>query len=126
MKTKKWVWQDKNFPNFPYNSDELIDTISEISLNIGRINEITSYLEPNSVKDIQIEAISNEILSSHEIEGNYLDRDSVVSSVKKVIDPTFDLADDKSTHNTDALVQVMQDAIQNKIMSILKSRSSHI
>ena len=113
MKTKKWVWQDKNFPNFPYNSDELIDTISEISLNIGRINEITSYLEPNSVKDIQIEAISNEILSSHEIEGNYLDRDSVVSSVKKAIDPTFDLADDKSTHNTDALVQVMQDAIKN-------------
>jgi len=42
-----------------------------------------------------------------------LDRDSVVSSVKKAIDLTFDLTNDKSTHNTDALVQVIQDAIQN-------------
>ena len=113
MKIKKWVWQDSNFPNFPYNTDELIDIISELSLNTGRLNEITSYLEPNSFKKIQIEAMSNEILSSNEIEGNYLDRESVVSSVKKAIDPAFDSANDKSTHNTDALVQVIQDAALN-------------
>jgi len=113
MQIKKWIWQHDAFPTFPYNADELIEIISEISLNIGRMNEIASYLKPNNFKNLQIEAISNEILSSNEIEGNYLDRDSVVSSVRKAIDPTFDLIDDKSTHNSDALVQIIQDATLN-------------
>lgn len=112
---KKWVWQHKNYPNFPYNHVELDALLSEVSRNTGILEGTLNTLSSDSTTTIQIDAVTNEILASSEIEGEILSRDSVRSSVRKRLDETFDYSKDKSTHHTDGLVDVLIDSSFNHL-----------
>lgn len=110
---KKWVWQHENYPNFPYSNAELDALLSEVSRNTGVLEGTLNTLSSNSTTTIQIDAVTNEILASSEIEGEILSRDSVRSSVRKWLDETFDYSKDKSTHHTDGLVEILIDSSFN-------------
>lgn len=110
---KKWIWQHKNYPNFPYNHAELDALLSQVSRNTGMLEGTLNTLSLDSTTTIQIDAVTNEILASSEIEGEILSRDSVRSSVRKRLDETFDYSNDSSTHHTDGLVDILIDSSFN-------------
>jgi len=111
--TKKWIWQHKNYPNFPYSHAELDSLLSKLSRNTGILEGTISSLNADNITSIQIDAVTNEIVASSEIEGEILNRDSVRSSVRKRLDDTFDYINDSSTYHTDGLVDVLMDSSFN-------------
>tara|TARA_Y100001935_G_scaffold230474_1_gene210838 strand:- start:535 stop:1635 length:1101 start_codon:yes stop_codon:yes gene_type:complete len=77
----KWNWEQPEWPtfNFSIDNEKEIEFIKQASLMTGAI----SVINRDSLKDIEIELISEEALKTSEIEGEYLDRKSIQSSIKK-------------------------------------------
>ena len=113
MEEKKWIWEHKNYPNFQHNHTELDAVLSQVSRNTGILEGTINTLNTSNTTSIQLDAVTNEILASSEIEGEILNRDSVRSSVQKKLDETFDYTNDRSTHHTDGLVDVLIDSSFN-------------
>ena len=113
MEEKKWIWEHKNYPNFQHNHTELDAVLSQASRNTGILEGTINTLNTSNTTSIQLDAVTNEILASSEIEGEILNRDSVRSSVQKKLDETFDYTNDRSTHHTDGLVDVLIDSSFN-------------
>jgi len=113
MEEKKWIWEHTDYPNFQYNHTELDTVLSQVSRNTGILEGTIHTLNTSNTTSIQLDAATNEILASSEIEGEILNRDSVRSSVRKKLDETFDYTNDRSTHHTDGLVDVLIDSSFN-------------
>ena len=113
MEEKKWIWEHNNYPNFQYNHSKLDTVLSQVSRNTGILEGTVNTLNTSNTTSIQLDAVTNEILASSEIEGQILNRDSVRSSVRKKLDETFDYTNDRSTHHTDGLVDVLIDSSFN-------------
>ena len=111
--TKKWIWQHLSYPSFPYDHKALDTALSQVTRNTGVLEGTVSTLDYSNTTSIQIDAVTNEILASSEIEGEILSRDSVRSSVRKKLDESFDYTNDRSTHHTDGLVDVLIDSSFN-------------
>lgn len=110
---KKWVWQHEDYPKFTYDHKALDTILSKVARNTGKLEGTIEALNDKSITSIKIDASTNEILASSEIEGEILSRDSVRSSVRKKLDETFDYASDHSTHHTDGLVDILIDSSFN-------------
>ncbi|KYJ87607.1 Fic family protein [Sulfurovum riftiae] len=111
--TKKWIWQHPSYPGFPYDHKALDTVLSQVTRNTGILEGTISTLDKNNTTSIQVDAVTNEIMASSEIEGEILSRDSVRSSVRKKLDESFDYTNDRSTHHTDGLVDVLIDSSFN-------------
>jgi Fic family protein len=111
--TKKWVWQHPSYPGFPYDHQVLDTTLSQVTRNTGVLEGTISTLDDHNTTSIQVDAVTNEIMASSEIEGEILSRDSVRSSVRKKLDERFDYTNDRSTHHTDGLADVLIDSSFN-------------
>ena len=114
MEEKKWIWEHSDYPNFQYNHTKLDTVLSQVSRNTGKLEGTINTLNASNTTSIQLDALTNEILASSEIEGEILNRDSVRSSVHKKLDETFDYTNDHSTHYTDGLVDVLIDSSFNQ------------
>jgi len=113
MEMKKWVWEHENYPAFTYNSVNIDQLLLQAERSIGKLEGTINYLNDKNRASIQIDAATSEIVSSSEIEGEILSRDSVRSSVKKKLDDTFDYSKNRSTRHTDGLVDVLIDSSFN-------------
>jgi Fic family protein len=79
----QWIWQDKNFPNFDYDTSLFTEFEQEFYLNSGIIIGTLSHLEANNLEDLKIEILTQEAVSTSNIEGEILKRESVQSSIRK-------------------------------------------
>ena len=77
----EWNWQQKNWPNFIYNSNKIKESENFLIYKAGVLFGTFQHLSPESKNQIKIEIISNEALKTSEIEGEYLNRDSLQSSI---------------------------------------------
>ena len=111
---KKWIWQHKEYPLFKYSVEDFIPKLTQIAENVGRIKALISLLDEKEQDNIKIGLLTNEIVSTSAIEGEYLSRDSVRSSIGKKLNFDFYSNQDKSTYHTDALANILMDSIQNK------------
>lgn len=110
---QKWLWEHENYPNFPYHAEDIINDIDLTSQSIGKLSSIVELLDSAKEQNVKIETLIEEIVATHEIEGEYLNHDSVRSSVRKRLDGDFDLGKDSSTHYTDALTSLLLDSTLN-------------
>lgn len=113
MREKKWIWEHDDYPNFEQDNSKLDTALSQVSRSTRILEGTISTLNESNTTSIQIDAVTNEILASSEIEGEILNRDSVRSSVHEKLDETFDYSNDRSTHHTDGLVDVLIDSSFN-------------
>ena len=113
MNEKKWIWEHSDYPNFKYDNIKLDTVLLQVSRNTGILEGTISTLNASNTTSIQLNAVTNEILASSEIEGEVLNRDSVRSSVQKKLDDAFDYSNDRSTHHTDGLVDILIDSSFN-------------
>lgn len=77
----KWNWQQKDWPNFSYNQYIIRPQEDMMLLNSGILLGAFAHLSDNDKDEIKIEIISNEALKTSAIEGEYLNRDSLQSSI---------------------------------------------
>lgn len=111
---KKWIWQHDEYPNFAYDKSALIEPIAAIGYSGGMLEGIANIFGEDEIKNIEIEALLDEAISTSEIEGEILRRDSVRASLLKKLDREFDAKADSSTHQSDALVEILIDCGTNK------------
>jgi len=109
----KWVWQDEKYPSFPFDIVKLDKALTDATRNTGRLEGTVAALSVENITGIKIETSISEILASSAIEGEILSRDSVRSSVQKRLDDAFDYNNDRSTHHTDGLVDLLIDTSIN-------------
>ena len=109
---KLWIWQDDNYPHFRYDKDKLSKSLLNVSLNSGRLDGILSMLGVQKSSALKVESSINEIVTSSQIEGEMLDRQSVRSSILKKMAGSV-TEKESSTKHTDGLVAMFMDSSTN-------------
>src|SRR5258708_6351988 len=105
----KWIWQKPDWPNFIWEAEALLPFLSKARLEQGKLlartKELGFELGQEACADILIE----EVIKTSEIEGAYLNRDLVRSSVAKHLGiPSVGLS--QATQSVDGLVDILIDA----------------
>lgn len=78
-----WNWQQPDWPYFSYDKSLLDDFEKQLLLGTGHLFGAFKHLDEEDKRQLTIELISNEALKTSEIEGEYLDRDSLQSSIRR-------------------------------------------
>jgi len=89
MKTK-WNWQQDDWPNFRFDRSALEEREAKFMFHGGLLLGALLHIRDDDKTALTIELISDEALKTSEIEGEYLNRESVQSSLRR----NFGLATD--------------------------------
>lgn len=112
---KKWIWQHDDYPNFVYDKTKLTELLASVDYYRGRLDAITKLFNQTELEKIEVDSLTDELINTALIEGEFFKRDSVRSSFRKKLDKNFDAQNDKySTAQTDSLVQILIDSNTNK------------
>lgn len=79
----RWNWQQPDWPFFRFDSSRLEDFEAQFLKKEGRLLGAFQHLSGGDKNALTIEIISTEALKTSEIEGEYLNRDSVQSSIRR-------------------------------------------
>lgn len=88
--TPIWNWQQKDWPEFRYDSAKLDALEAEFLRQSGIFIGAIRHVSDDDKQQLCVELISNEALNTSEIEGEILNRDSLQSSIRR----NFGLATD--------------------------------
>lgn len=107
-----YIWQRQDWPDFRWDADALLEPMSRLSQLHGLLNGKMSMLGFNEKSRSSLSAMTEELISSSEIEGVMLNPNSVRSSIARRLGIEDDglLAED---HYVEGLVDVMLDAVHN-------------
>lgn len=107
-----YIWQQKDWPKFRWDSEALLEPLSRLSQWHGLLNGRMSMLGFNDKSRSLLSAMTDELMSSSEIEGILLNPHSVRSSIARKLGLEEDglLAED---HYIEGLVDVMLDAVRH-------------
>ncbi len=109
---KKWIWEQKNYPNFTYDLTKLEQLIQKISLEQGYLIAMTDVMNKDSILTRQLEALESEAINTSAIEGEMLNRDSVKASILRKLG-FRDIDYNKINEATEYLIEVLIDANTN-------------
>lgn len=76
-------WQYKNWPNFSYSTTELQTISIAFAQEIGIANGLYMALDDDLQQEAVIEILIAEAIKTSEIEGEYMSREDVMSSIKR-------------------------------------------
>ncbi len=79
----QWIWQHKKFPDFEYTASLYSKFEQSFYQNSGIIIGSLSHLTNSSIEHLKIEILTQEAISTSNIEGEILTRESVQSSIRK-------------------------------------------
>jgi hypothetical protein len=78
-----WNWQQPDWPDFSSGKSRTDDFEKRLLLGAGLLFGVFKHLNEEDKQQLTIELISNEALKTSEIEGEYLDRDSLQSYIRR-------------------------------------------
>lgn len=107
-----YIWQRSDWPEFRWDSETLLEPLSRLSNRHGFLTGKMSSLGFHDKNKSLLSAMTEELISSSEIEGVQLNPNSVRSSIARRLGIEDDglLVED---HYVEGLVDVMLDAIHN-------------
>jgi len=79
----KWNWELPDWPNFKYDTGEFSALESRFLTTSGVLLGSYKHLDEDEKTTLRIELMSEEALKTSEIEGEYLNRDSLQSSIRQ-------------------------------------------
>lgn len=77
----KWNWQNTGWPNFKYDSASLAPLEQRFLQSAGEVIGAVRHFNDDDSNQLRIELLSDEAVKTSEIEGEFLDRMSVQSSL---------------------------------------------
>jgi len=77
-----WIWERSGWPNFKFDPAEFTQSEREFHRNAGLILGSIRAVSTEDADELKVNLISNEALDTSKIEGEFLDRDSVQSSIR--------------------------------------------
>jgi Fic family protein len=79
----KWIWENNNWPHFTYDKTAFDAFEKEFHQNTGVIIGALRFISTDEQEELRVTILSEEAVDTSKIEGEFLDRDSVQSSVRK-------------------------------------------
>ncbi len=79
----KWNWQQPDWPEFSWKQARLLKAEALFLLEAGEYAGVAKHLEAQDREQLTVEAMSTEAVTTSEIEGEILDRASVLSSIRR-------------------------------------------
>lgn len=79
----KWNWQNAEWPNFRYDAAGLIPLEQKFLQSAGEVIGAVRHFNEEDSNQLRIELLSDEAVKTSEIEGEFLDRASVQSSLRR-------------------------------------------
>ncbi len=79
----KWNWQRSDWPNFSWDANRLRKAEAQFLIGSGVFAGTLRHLGTEDQEQLTVEAISSEAITTAEIEGEFLDRASVQSSIRR-------------------------------------------
>lgn len=78
-----WNWEQESWPNFTYDGEVLTSSETRFIHEAGIVHGAIKHLTEGDKSQLIIDLISNEAITTSEIEGEILNRDSVQSSIRR-------------------------------------------
>jgi Fic family protein len=79
----KWNWRQPRWPEFTWNPALLAKSEAQFLLEAGTYTGTVKHLGAPEREQLTVDAMSTEAVTTSEIEGEILDRDSVQSSIRR-------------------------------------------
>lgn len=79
----KWVWQLENWPDYEFGLETLALKEEKYLINAGKQMGLLKHIDDSLKDDLKVRLLSEEAFSTSHIEGEILDRQSVISSIKR-------------------------------------------
>ncbi len=109
-----WKWQHKNWPDFEFTSEVLLPYEKEFLQKAGILYGSMKHISNEGQDELKVMLLSDEAFQTSKIEGEFLDRDSLQSSIRE----HFGLQDDKSK------VSPAEHGISEMMIDLYKNYSS--
>lgn len=116
-----YVWERPEWPRFTWEASRLLEPLAAASLKQGRLLGSMSRLGFDLKLEAQLEALTEDVIKSSEIEGEILDRTSVRSSLARRLGVP-DAAVAPADRRTEGVVEMMLDASQNHTAPLTPER----
>jgi Fic family protein len=79
----KWNWQQDEWPEFGFDPAALAALEAKFLMSSGVLLGTCNHLDEGELSELRVELMSDEALKTSEIEGEFLNRDSLQSSIRK-------------------------------------------
>lgn len=118
---KLYIHQFTDWPNFYWNSNEIISLLSLVRNTQGRLMGRMESLGYESRNEAQLDTLTLDVIKSSEIEGEFLDQSQVRSSIARRL--SLEIAGSvESDRKIDGVVEMMLDATQHYDLPLTKER----
>lgn len=87
----RYNWKQKDWPNFQYQTTDIEDSLFDFAQRTGRISGVLEGLSETEQTEAMINLMVSEAIKTSEIEGEYLSRNDVMSSIRRNIGLNPDL-----------------------------------
>ncbi|PIE68565.1 MAG: cell filamentation protein Fic [Deltaproteobacteria bacterium] len=119
MKTNHWIWQNKKWPEFTFDANELLPKLGTAFHLIGKLEAVSQSVSKEERLAAQESILADDAIETASIEGEMLRRSSVRSSIQKRIGLPVE-KEDWDAH-ADGLIAVLLDA-RNPVSSPLTQK----
>jgi len=118
-------WQHKEWPEFTYKIDRLHDIAILFAQEFGLVNGLVLGLNEELKQETVIEILISEAIKTSEIEGEYMSREDVMSSIKNNLGimPAVIVKDKRASGIAKLMLEVNQD--MNQHLNLEKILSWH-
>lgn len=108
---KRWIWEFENYPNFTFKYAKLNPIIKEITILQGYLSALCEFMSEEKIQEKHLDSLTDEVINSSAIEGEFLSRDSVRKSIAKKLG----IADRfmQTDYIVDGVVNIILDASTN-------------
>lgn len=117
----KFIHQQKEWPNFTWNNNEIVNLLSETRNLQGRLIGKMETLGFDLRNEAQLDTLTLDVLKSSEIEGEILNSDQVRSSIARKLGIDY-IGSVDSERDIDGVVEMMIDATHNCFSPLTKNR----
>lgn len=117
----KFIHQQKEWPNFTWNNNEIVNLLSETRNLQGRLIGKMETLGFDLRNEAQLDTLTLDVLKSSEIEGEVLNSDQVRSSIARKLGIDY-IGSVESERDIDGVVEMMIDATHNCFSPLTKNR----
>lgn len=102
----KYNWQQKDWPNFQYKTDIIEDLLYDFAQRTGRISGVLDGFSESEQSEAMINLMVSEAIKTSEIEGEYLSRKDVMSSIRRNLglNPELPISKDKRVQGVTELM----------------------
>lgn len=107
-----YIWERPEWPHFTWDDARLLEPLAAARLKQGRLLGSMARLGFDLKLEAQLEALTEDVIKSSEIEGEVLDRESVRSSIARRLGVSA-AAVAPSDRRTEGVVEMMLDATEN-------------